>query len=334
MAISFFDLASIFPKRKNQFQKIYTEVDDIYLIWHLGRILGKYTDLTKAVIKDGVNDQNKPKLFEYMLHCHVSVENVMQLTKILKFDNDKVKSHFLENNLNKIELTHEKLKELHDGAKEITQIIDLDIVSYSRHISNIFHLGMEFSHLKSRYLYGENKQEILDVVERLDTCLTNIDKGNKNLNSPNLELIHDNLKIIIVSINIIKKCIDKLFELKNKDFTLYKKKIDTCFDIWQDILLDLKNPGQIIKGQAWVIVSFYYAIIIIAGIIQVIFKQTTLDEILESMLSDTKKTEYYVTALIIPGVVFFLIFLYNFIKKNVIYILLRRKFKKIINDNG
>ncbi len=329
----FTEISSLVHKPDREFKKIYTQPDEIYIIWYTGYsiatcmleaeryLYSKKTELQKLTGHEGFRN--------CLLQLQSSCNKLHALTPVID-----EKNNFWDDILNRInkEIAEKTgLKEVNGMLHQLKVLFETEIHAYSTHLANVFLFGYRLIRLKTLFLYGRPVEKVLDEIGKTEDIITRIDKGDKSLNSPNLELVHENLRLIMISLELIRKNIKKLSELKRKNFALFGDKVEQCFVIWESILLDIKNPEEIIRGQFFVFVLYYYLLIIILGFLQLLYNYK-----LKAIFENTQVTEFLknneemLIALIVPVLIWLIVLLYRKMRHLITSRLLRRRFFDII----
>jgi hypothetical protein len=324
----FSEIVKIFTRPRTEFSKTYTGVDIVYLLWRLGYSLGEIRERISQASYLSLKEDSYDRLFmDHFLQFRLTFNKLKELPDPI---------------LGKDELYNRGLKELEtalqdtgmsgkadEQCKALHKLISFDVLASSVHLKNVFEFGYHFVLLRKCFLYSANRGDIRQELDVFSHILDDIDKGDKKLNSPNLELLHENLKIIAININLIRRNAEKIYQLKENSYQEFVTKVGISMKVWEDILLDLRNPGELTGGRVLVLLTFYYFVVILLGALQQVIRYNAQE--LEGLLNkNAERIENLLTVLILPAVIWLFVYLYGYIKRIVTYLLLRRRFRKLL----
>jgi hypothetical protein len=325
----FNEILKLFSKPVPKPNTTYTSPDVVYVLWRLGYCLGCIRERIGQIRFLKLDDHFDDKLL---------TDSFRQFT--MAFEKAKTLSEIIQGNAavyqKEMGNVQHALSEKEgvvsaDGyCKTLYQLLTFDINAYSVHLKNVFDFGYRFVMVRRKFLYSTSGASIKRELDIFNALLANIDKGDKKLNSPNLELVRENLKIMSINVSLMQKNLAKLCKQRERNYQDFALKIGDSFQLWEDILLDLRNPSEIIRGRVLIIIVYYYFIIIMLGMVQEFVRNVDTGA-LEAFLD---KSEQYVqnliTILILPALIWFFVQLYRYIKRFITFILLKRRFKKLL----
>ena len=329
------EIKSLVTKPVREFKKVYTEPDEIYIIWFTGYTIGKclleaekFLYLKKS---DLLVEEVRKTFTGCFLQLKSSFDKLSSQTPVID-----EKNTLWEDFVQKInESAKEKgnIKKITDHLKNMKFQLETEIHAYSTHLANVFLFGYQLIRLKTAFLYERQFDKVMVEIGNTEEIIASINKGDKSLNSPNLELVHENLRLLTISLELIRKNIKKLSILKRSDFTRFEDKVNECYGIWEDILLDIKNPEEIIRGRFYVFIIYYYVLVFILGLIQLLYenlKNSANGNVFQSEFFKTNAQ--YLIAFVVPGLIWLLVFLYRKMRHIITRWLLKRRFFDIISD--
>lgn len=168
--------------------------------------------------------------------------------------------------------------------EEILNQVGHELRAKSVHLGNVFSFSFSLKRLREKLMYEINSKDIEQALGNSIDSLEKLEKGDKILTSPNLEVTRKNLRIIKTRLDGIRTHLSELREFAKKNLALFQERIDERLKLWEDLILDIRNPSdylsqgrKLVINVVPVIVWYYLAVIPIVA-----FSQPPLSDLLKN----------------------------------------------------
>lgn len=276
-------IRSITGKRSLQYA-IYTMYDENYSLWNLGYSLGEILNTvniseTNATVDGNAIEETKKAVLLFKL----SYNKIKTQSKALN-----EKNTFIDNCISDLVTRVENMKgdssSIYLSIDNLKKSIIHDIKSFSTHLTNIFLMGFELKQLHVNLIHKPFNELIIRAgINKLLSLLTYFEEGDKKLESPNLEISELNIKILKTLLKLLNRRIKKIFERSKDMYTEYKQLINEIFfKMLTDIILDIKNPIQLIKGKFFLFLAYYYMFILILILLELLYHSNWIQNLIET----------------------------------------------------